>query len=48
MKPDEWSEAEWNVGRWLSAALEDEHVCQEMKDDIDAWFKELGERRTYG
>lgn len=26
------------VGGWLSAALEDENVCKEMKADINAWF----------
>lgn len=28
----------YNLGRWLSAALDDPNVCQEMKDDINAWF----------
>jgi hypothetical protein len=40
-KPPPWTQAEWNVGRWLSAALEDEYVCAEMKRDIRAWFDEL-------
>jgi hypothetical protein len=44
IKPKLWTKAEWNLGRWLSAALDDDHACQEFKDDIDAWFKELGER----
>jgi hypothetical protein len=26
------------VGKWLSAAIDDPGVCQEMKDDIAAWF----------
>lgn len=27
------------VGRWLSAALDDENVCDEMKSDITALFE---------
>ena len=27
------------IGRWLSAALSDENVCVEMKQDIEAWFR---------
>lgn len=27
-----------NVGRWLSAALDDPQVCEEMKGDIRAWM----------
>lgn len=27
------------LGKWLSAALEDEKVCVEMKQDIIMWFK---------
>lgn len=26
------------IGRWLSAALDDPQVCEEMKADIRAWF----------
>lgn len=26
------------LGKWLAAALDDPSVCQEMKDDIQAWF----------
>lgn len=26
------------IGRWLSAALEDDHVCDSMKKDIEAWM----------
>lgn len=26
------------IGKWLSAALEDKNVCDEMKRDINAWF----------
>lgn len=26
---------------WLSAALDDEKVCKEMKDDINNWFESL-------
>ena len=28
------------VGPWLSAALENPNVCDEMKQDIQAWFGE--------
>ncbi len=28
-----------NLGKWLSAALGDPAVCEEMKADINAWFK---------
>jgi hypothetical protein len=34
-------EANERVGSWLSAALEDPGVCQEMKSDIEAWFAAL-------
>lgn len=26
------------IGKWLSAALEDSNVCEEMKHDIKEWF----------
>ena len=26
------------LGKWMSAALEDPAVCQEMKNDIQEWF----------
>ena len=26
------------IGHWLSAALDDPQVCDEMKKDIEAWF----------
>lgn len=35
----ERKEAEEALGRWLSAALEDQMVCAEMKRDIERWFK---------
>lgn len=28
-----------NIGKWLSAALGDDTVCKEMKDDINLFFK---------
>lgn len=37
--PKRASEITYKVGRWLSAALEDDAVCQEMKDDIIAWME---------
>jgi hypothetical protein len=27
------------LGPWMSAALEDPNVCEEMKADIRAWFE---------
>ena len=30
-----------DIGRWLSAALEDEGVCAEMKKDINNFFRSL-------
>lgn len=27
------------IGKWLSASLEDPNVCDEMKQDIRNWFK---------
>lgn len=39
---------DWEVGKWLSAALDDKMVCQEMKDDINKWMesKEWPEEET--
>ena len=31
------------VGKWLSAALDDPDVCDEMKADIEAWFNAFGD-----
>ncbi len=31
--------ADYKIGWWLSAALEDPSVCAEMKADINAWFE---------
>ena len=31
--------ADYKIGWWLSAALEDPNVCAEMKADIHAWFE---------
>lgn len=36
----------WPVGSWLSAALDDPKVCDEMKADIRAWFDGGGHLRT--
>ncbi len=33
------SESTTNVGSWLSAALDDPDVCEEMKRDIRQWFE---------
>ena len=27
------------IGKWLSAAMDDPSVCQDMKDDIATWFR---------
>jgi hypothetical protein len=32
------SQAELNIGKWLSSALDDENTCTEMKIDIVNWF----------
>lgn len=40
------TEAEWNLGAWLSAAMDDPNVCQEFKDDITDWFVEINEREA--
>ena len=32
-------DATYRVGRWLSAALDDPQVCDEMKADILAWME---------
>lgn len=34
-------EASDKLGAWMSAALEDDNVCEEMKMDIRNWFKVL-------
>lgn len=36
-------EASRKVGGWLSAALEDPGVCEEMKNDVRAWFTTLSD-----
>jgi len=35
------TQADTTIGMWLSAALEDPSVCEEMKTDIEAWFDTL-------
>jgi len=30
------------IGSWMSAALKDAKVCEEMKADIREWFDSLG------
>ena len=37
-KSEELLNAELNVGKWMSAALDDPDVCAEMKLDITRWF----------
>jgi len=37
-------EAELNIGSWLSAALDDDLICDGMKTDILNWFAALEER----
>lgn len=36
------------VGKWLSAALDDPHVCAEMKADITKLFDEMAKSPCYG
>ncbi|WP_155635563.1 hypothetical protein [Burkholderia territorii] len=45
-KPESWSAEEWNLGRWLSAALDDQNACAEFKEDIERWLRSLGRRTT--
>lgn len=45
-KPDFYKHEEWELGSWLSAALEDPKSCEEFKESIRAWFEMLGERAT--
>ncbi|HXP66899.1 MAG TPA: hypothetical protein VN815_15595 [Steroidobacteraceae bacterium] len=33
------AKADYKIGWWISAALEDPSVCAEMKADINAWFE---------
>jgi hypothetical protein len=35
-----YTKADWEVGKWLSAALDDPEVCKEFKADITTWFEE--------
>lgn len=35
----------FDLGSWLSSALEDNNVCKEFKDVINSWF-ELSEIRA--
>lgn len=32
-----------SVGKWLSAALDDPLVCEEMKRDVEEWFASGGD-----
>lgn len=34
-------EASLKLGDWMSAALEDQNVCEQMKSDINAWFEAI-------
>jgi len=34
------TEADYRIGKWLSAALGDPKVCDEMKADINAWIEQ--------
>lgn len=36
-----WRPEEKRLGSWMSAALDDPNVCDEMKADISAWFAAL-------
>lgn len=37
---------EQRIGAWLSAALDDPHVCEDMKRDITAWMDACERRPT--
>lgn len=39
LKPADVQSANYRMGRWLSAALEDPIVCAAMKSDINDWFE---------
>lgn len=43
-RPATWHRAEWAIGSWLSAALEDPKACDEFKRDVRAWFEMLENR----
>ena len=45
MKPDYYTPEEWELGAWLSAALEEEDGCIEFLEAVRAWFKMLEERK---
>ena len=32
-------DANHRIGSWLSAALDDKMVCEEMKNDVRSWFE---------
>lgn len=40
-RPAGWHRAEWAIGSWLAAALDDPNACEEFKRDIRAWFEML-------
>lgn len=42
---DEMVKRSDGVGSWLSAALDDDSVCEEMKRDIRAWFDVIEQLR---
>lgn len=44
MKPEHYTQEEWELGAWLSAALSDPFSCIEFKESINAWFEMLEER----
>jgi len=33
-----WSQQDVDLGAWMSAALDDSKVCDELKRDINAWI----------
>ena len=43
----ELREASLKVGSWLSAALDDDKTCEEMKKDIRIFFNALGIKDQY-
>ena len=39
LKKHRLQDANKRIAKWLSAALDDPQVCEEMKADIRAWFE---------
>lgn len=44
-RPRVFCKADEALGAWMSAALGDPKVCDQMKKDIEVWFKTFEDRR---